>query len=69
MTENEMATSVECRRRSTLVGRSVETPTLSHAITVSQKQSSSVFNQLSQSRLDRVFGSRRAAVSGAEEDA
>jgi hypothetical protein len=65
----EMATGFECRRRSSLVERSVETPTLSHGITVSQKQSSSVFNQLSQSRLDRVLGSRRAAVSGVEEDA
>ena len=42
--------------------RSVESPTLSQAIAVSQKQSSSVFNLLPRSRLERVFGRRSASL-------
>src|SRR5712692_1381225 len=42
--------------------RSVESPILSQAIAVSQKQSPSVFNLLPRSRLKRVFGRRSASL-------
>src|SRR3989442_4855047 len=63
-----MVTGSKCRRRSTLVENSVESPdTLSRDRSLT-KQSSSVFNQLPRSRLERVFGRRSALFSGGEGD-
>src|SRR3989441_12303624 len=62
-----MVAGFKCRRRSTLVERSVESPdTLSRDRSLT-KRSSSVFNQLPRSRLERVFGRRSALFSGVEE--
>src|SRR2546426_963620 len=63
-----MVTGSKCRRRSTLVENSVESPdTLSRDRSLT-KQSSSVFNQLPRSQLERVFGRRSALFSGVEGD-
>ena len=50
-----MATKFKCRRRSTLVERSVESPDTLSSDRNLTKQSSSVFNQLPRSRLERVL--------------
>src|SRR6266849_9513859 len=63
-----MVAGFKCRRRSTRVERSVESPdTLSRDCSLT-KQSSSVFNQLPRSRLERVFGRWSALFSGVEGD-
>jgi hypothetical protein len=63
-----MVTAFKCRRRSTLVERSVESPdTLSRDRRL-RKQTSSVFNQLPRSRLERVFGRSTALFPGVEGD-
>ena len=60
-----MVTGSKCRRRSTLVEKSVESPdTLSRDRSLT-KQICSVFNQLPRSRLERVFGRRGALYRGA----
>ncbi len=63
-----MVTRFKCHGRSTLVEKSVEssdTLTTDRSLT---KQSSSVFNQLPRSRLERVFGRQSALFTGAERD-
>src|ERR1700726_3801357 len=55
-----MVTAFKCRRRSTLVERSVESPDTLSRDRQSHTQRFSVFNQLPRSRLERVFGSRVA---------
>ena len=55
-----MMTGFECRRRSTLVDKSVEnSDTLSKDRNLTM-QSSSIFNQLPMCRLERDFGRRSA---------
>jgi hypothetical protein len=63
-----MMTGFKCRRRSTLVEIGVESPdTLSRDRSLST-QPSSVFNQLTRSRLERAFGMSSALFSGVEGD-
>src|SRR2546426_11054033 len=61
-----MVAGFKCRRRSTLVERSVESPDTFSRDRSLTKQSSSVFNQLPRSRLEHVFGRRSALFSGVE---
>src|SRR3981189_882451 len=58
----------KCRTRSTLVEKTSKFPTLAQGIVIFTTQSSSVFNQLPRSRLERVFGRRSAGFSGVGAD-
>src|SRR3977135_4194763 len=58
----------KCRTRSTLVEKTSKFPTLAQGIVIFTTQSSSVFNQLPRSRLERVFGRRSAGLSGVGAD-
>ena len=59
-----MVTGSKCRRRSTLVEKSVESADTLGRDRSLTKQSSCVFNQLPRPRLERVFGRRSALFSG-----
>src|SRR6267154_733600 len=56
----------KCRRRSTAVGGTVGSPDTISKDGSLTKQTSSVFNQLPPSRLERVFGRRTALFPGVE---
>jgi hypothetical protein len=61
-------TGFKCRRRPARVERSVERPDTLSLDRIPANQSSSVFNQLPQSRLERVFGRCTAILLAAEGD-
>lgn len=51
-----MVTGCKCRKRSTLVGRSVEGPDTPSSNRSPTKRSSNAFNQLPRSQLERAVG-------------
>jgi len=61
-----MVAGSSCRRLSTLVERSVESPDTFLRDRTLTTQSSSIFNQLPRSGLERVFGRRSALFPGVE---